>query len=240
MSHALTVAAKEFRTYFKTPVASIFLFFFLLITGLFFFFVPGYFSQGEASLRPFFDLLPWVFLFFAPAVCMKTWAEERKMGTIETLLTMPMTDHAIVLGKFLAALGLIAVALALTFPLPVLVAFTAAGSIDSGPIIGAYFGALLLGATYVAICVFASATTESQIIAFIVGLAICLFLMILGLDPVAGIFPRSLGELMRNLSLSSHFANVQRGVIDTRDVLYYLSLLLFFLLLNVAAVRRRA
>lgn len=239
MSHATVVAGKEFRTYFKTPVASIFLFFFLVITGLVFFFVPGYFSTGQASMRGFFDLLPWVYLFFAPAIAMKMWAEERKIGTIETLLTMPMKDTSIVFGKFFAAWGLLGVALLLTLPIPVLVAFTAAETVDFGPILGGYIGALFLGGAYLSMCLFASALTQSQIVAFILGLSFCLLFLIIGMDPVANMFPRGFGEMLRNLSVSSHFENIQRGVVDTRDVLYYLSMTVLFLLLNVTAVRRR-
>lgn len=240
MSHVLTVARKEFHCYFKTPVGSIFLFFFLLLCGLFFFFVPDYFSLAEASMRRFFDLLPWVYLFFAPAVAMKMWAEERKVGTIETLLTMPVSDTRIVLGKFVASFGLLAVALVLTLPLPLLVAYTAATPVDPGPIAAGYLGALLLGAVYIAISLFASALTESQIVAFILGLVICFFFFVIGLPDVAGVFPRGLAELLTNLSLGGHFANIQRGVVDTRDLLYYASMLTVFLLLNVLAVRRRA
>ncbi len=240
MSHVLTVAGKEFHCYFKTPVGSIFLFFFLLLCGLFFFFVPDYFSLGEASLRRFFDLLPWVYLFFAPAVAMKMWAEERKIGTIETLLTRPVADHRIVLGKFLASFGLLVVALALTAPIPLLVAFTAASPVDVGPVLTGYLGAALLGAVYIAISLFASALTESQIVAFILGLVLCFFFFVIGLPDVVGIFPRALAEFLTDLSLGGHFANIQRGVVDTRDLLYYATMLTVFLLLNVLAVRRRA
>lgn len=239
MSHALIVAGKEFRSYFKTPVALIFLFAFLVLTGLLFFFVPDYFRQGEASMRSFFAYLPWIYLLFAPAVCMKMWAEERKIGTIETLLTMPMRDGVIVLGKFMAAFSLLALALLLTFPVPLAVAFTAAGSIDFGPIVGGYIGALLMGAAYIAICLFASALTESQIVAFILGVGTCLLFVIIGVEAVTQIFPQGLGWTLRNLSLLEHFQNIQRGVLDTRDVLYYASMLTVFLMLNNLAVRRR-
>ena len=239
MSHVLIVASKEFRTYFKTPVASIFLFSFLVLTGLLFFFVPDYFMQGEANMRSFFSFLPWVYLLFAPAIAMKMWAEERKIGTIETLLTMPMREGSIVVGKFLASFGLLALALALTFPIPVAVSFTAAGSIDFGPIMGGYIGALLMGATYVAMSLFASALTESQIVAFILGVGVCLYFVIIGIDPVANIFPQAVGGLIKNLSLIDHFENIQRGVVDTRDMLYYASMLAIFLLLNTIAVKRR-
>jgi len=239
MSHALTIARKEFHCTFKTPVGAIFLFFFLLLCGLFFFFVPDYFSLGEASMRRFFDLLPWIYLFFAPAVAMKMWAEEKKIGTIETLMTMPMRDSSIVFGKFLASFGLLALALLLTAPLPLLVAYTAATPVDPGPIVAGYLGALLLGGVYIAISLFASALTESQIVAFILGLVLCFFFFVIGLPDVAGIFPRALAEFLTNLSLGGHFANIQRGVVDSRDLIYYASMLIVFLMLNIWAVRRR-
>jgi len=239
MNHSLIVAGKEFRTYFKTPVASIFLFAFLVLSGLLFFFVQDYFMRGEANMRSFFAFLPWVYLLFGPAIAMKMWAEERKIGTIETLLTMPMKEGNIVLGKFLASFGLLALALLLTFPIPLAVSFTAAGSIDFGPILGGYLGALLMGATYIAISLFASALTESQIVAFILGVGICLFFVIIGVEQVAAIFPQGAGGAIREMSLIGHFENIQRGVIDTRDVLYYASMLAVFLLLNTVAVKRR-
>ncbi|MBI4880427.1 MAG: ABC transporter permease subunit [Planctomycetes bacterium] len=239
MSRALTIAGKEFRTFFKTPVAPIVLFAFLLLAGLLFFFVPDYFAQGQASMRGFFAYLPWLYLIFAPAIAMKMWAEERKVGTIETLLTMPLGEGTIVLGKFLAAFGLLALALALTFPVPIIVALTAASAVDPGPIAGGYLGALLLGAAYVAMCLFASALTQSQVVAFIIGVGLCLLFVVIGVEPVANVFPQGLGELLKGLSLLQRFANIQRGVVDTRDVLYYLSMLAVFLLLNAAAVKRR-
>ncbi|MCC7169992.1 MAG: ABC transporter permease subunit, partial [Planctomycetes bacterium] len=195
--------------------------------------------QRAATLRDMFGFLPWSFLFVVPAVCMKMWAEERKIGTFETLLTMPLSEVQIVLGKFLAAFGLVAVALALTFPLPVIVGMTAASSVDFGPIVGGYIGALFLGAAYVAICLFASAITESQIVAFILGAFLAFGLALIGSQSVAGIFPSAIGELLQLLSLQTHFMNIERGVVDSRDVLDYLSVLTFFLMLNVAAVKRR-
>jgi ABC-2 type transport system permease protein len=239
LSPALVVAGKEFRAYFKTPVAYVFLFVFLALTGGLFLFVPNYFVFGQASLRGFFEFLPWIFLLLGPAVAMKLWAEERKVGTIETLLTLPLRDHQIVLGKFLAAVGLIAVALLLTFPLPLIVVMTAAGPVDLGPILGSYLGALCLGAAYVAISLFASALTRSQIVAFILGVGMCLALVLVGFPPVMAAFPRGLAQFLAQVSLLEHFAGIAKGVVDSRDVLYYLSVLAFFLVLNVAAVRRR-
>lgn len=237
MSGVLTVAGKEFRTWFKTPVAYVFLCAFLGYVGFAFF--GDYFLIDRASMRGFFDQLPLVFLVFVPAVSMKMWAEERKIGTIETLLTMPLRDHQIVLGKFLAALGLVAVALALTAPYPLLVAHTASSPIDLGPILGGYLGALLLAGAYLSISLFASALTDSQIVAFILAVCMCLFLYLIGSAGVVTLLPAGFGEFLQRLSLQYHFGNIARGVVDSRNVVYYLSLLTFFLALNVAAVRRR-
>ena len=234
---ALTVAGKELRTYFKTPVAYVFLCAFLAYTGFTFF--SDYLLAGRATMRGFFHMLPIVFLIFVPAVAMKMWAEERKIGTIETLLTMPLSDASIVIGKFLAALALVAVALLLTFPIPLIVAFTASQPIDVGPIAGGYVGAILLAGAYVAISLFASSLTQSQIVAFILGVVLCLVFYIIGQPEVVSILPRGLGELLQRTSLQYHFTSVARGVIDSRNVIYYLSMLTIFLLLNIAAVKRR-
>lgn len=232
-----TVAGKEFRTWFKTPVAYVFLCAFLGYCGFAFF--SDFFLADRAEMRGFFSLLPIVFLLFIPAVSMRMWAEERKIGTIETLLTMPLHDYQIVLGKFLAALGLVFVALLLTLPIPMVVAHTASSPIDYGPVIGGYIGALLLASAYLAICLFASALTESQIVAFISGVFICLFLYLIGGSGVVTLLPSGLGEVLQRMSLEYHFGNIARGVIDTRNIVYYVSVLTLFLTLNVAAVRRR-
>lgn len=236
-SGSLTVAGKELRSYFKTPIAYVFLCAFLGYTGFSFF--SGYLLVGRASMRGFFQLLPLVYLVFVPAVSMRMWAEERKIGTIETLLTMPIADGAIVFGKFLAALALVATGLALTFPIPIVVTLTAAGPVDFGPIIGGYLGSLLLAGAYLAICLFASALTENQIVAFILGVCLCLFFYIIGQAEVVALLPLGFGELLQRASLQYHFAGISRGVIDTRNIVYYVSMLTLFLLLNVAAVKRR-
>lgn len=234
---ALTVAGKEFRVWFKTPVAYVFLCAFLGYTGFSFF--SDYFLIDRADMRGFFQNLPLVFLVFVPAVSMKMWAEERKIGTIETLLTMPVKDSSIVLGKFLAAMALVSVALLMTAPIPAIVAYTASTPIDFGPIAGGYLGALLLAGAYLSICLFASALTDSQIVAFILGVFSCLALYLVGQPQVVALLPGGFGELLQRASLAYHFQNIARGVIDTRDVVYYASVLVFFLVLNVAAIQRR-
>jgi ABC-2 type transport system permease protein len=237
VSSALTIARKEFAAFFKTPVAYIVLCAFLILTGWFFF--SDYFLEREASLRQYFGMLPLVFAIFAPAISMRMWAEERKVGTFETLMTMPVTDVAIVVGKFLAALGLIGVMLLCSLPTAFLVGYTSASAIDLGPIVGGYLGALFLGGTYLAMGLFASALTENQIVGFILGVVLALFFFFIGLPNLASVLPNSLAEVLRALSVGSHFDNIGKGVIDSRDVFYYLSMIVAFLMANVAAVRWR-
>jgi ABC-2 type transport system permease protein len=237
MNFALTIARKEFVTFFKTPVAYIVICAFQILVGWLFF--STYFAGKEASMRGFFDWLPFTFMIFAPAISMRMWAEERKIGTFETLLTMPLTDTAIVVGKFLAALGLLAVILALSIPIAFIVAYTSAAPIDAGPILGGYLGALLLGGTYLAMGLFASAITENQIVGFILGLVLAVVFYFIGLPVLSQVLPGSFAEFLRQISVNYHFDNIGRGVVDTRDLGYYLSMIVVFLMANVAAVRLR-
>lgn len=237
MRGAMTIAYKEFSTFFKTPIAYIVICVFQILVGWLFF--STYFENKEASMRGFFDWMPFTFMIFAPAVSMRMWAEERKIGTFESLLTMPMSDTAIVVGKFLAALGLIGLMLLLSLPVAFIVAFTSASPVDLGPIIGGYLGALFLGGTYLAMGLFASAITENQIVGFILGLACAVVFYFIGLPVLANVLPSALAEFLRLLSVNHHFENIGRGVIDSRDVFYYLSMIVVFLMANVAAVRMR-
>lgn len=237
MRNALIVAWKEFRTFFQTPIAYVILFIFTAIGSWWFFMLNGFFAQREASIRGLLFTFPWLFLFLAPAITMRLWAEERRIGTIETLLTLPMRDWEIAVGKFLASLGLIAVWLVTLLPL-VGVVF-ALGSPDRGPIIGGMFAALLLGGGYAAIGLAASAITENQIISLVVALALCFFFYLVGSEWVVPLFPDAIGGFLHNLSMHVHFESITRGVVDSRDLLFYLSFIAFFLTANVALIRRR-
>lgn len=237
MRGAMTIAYKEFSTFFKTPIAYIVICAFQILVGWLFF--STYFESREASMRGFFDWMPFTFMIFAPAVSMRMWAEERKIGTFESLMTMPMSDTAIVVGKFLAALGLISVMLVLSLPVAFIVAYTSASAVDIGPIMGGYLGALFLGGTYLAMGLFASALTENQIVGFILGLVFAVVFYFIGLPVLANVLPSSLADFLRLLSVNHHFDNIGRGVIDSRDVFYYLSMIAVFLMANVAAVRLR-
>ena len=226
---------KEFKAYFSSPVAYIFIISFLVVTNWLFF--RTFFLTNQASLRAYFSFLPWVFLFLAPAITMRSWAEEKKLGTAEILMTLPIKDYEIVLGKFFSSFVFLVLTLCLTFPLPITVMML--GSPDPGPLWGGYVGAFLLGGAYLAIGLFASSLTENQIIAFIVSIMICFVLLIVGEDFVILSMPSQLVPILSYLGLGTHFQSIGRGVIDSRDIIYYLSVIGFFLFLNQLSVESR-
>lgn len=235
MGSLLGIYRRELRSYFNSPIAYIFIVVFLLLSSWLFF--RGYFLYAQADLRPFFSLLPWVFLFFVPAVSMRLWAEERKLDTVELLLTLPVRDEQVILGKFLAGLTLIALTVLLEFPLLVLTARL--GDVDPGPVVGGFVGSLFLGGAYLSIGLFLSSVTDNQIVAFILGVVACFALFIVGENLVLITAPSSIAPLLRNLGLGAHFQSIGRGVIDSRDVVYYLSVIVFFLFLNRVALAER-
>ena len=188
-------------------------------------------------MRGFFGLMPWIFLFFIPAVTMKLWAEEKKIGTIEILMTLPIRDYEVVIGKFLACLALLAVTILLTLVVPFSVMYL--GNPDVGTLITGYIGLLLMGAAYIAIGFFASTLTENQIVAFIIGIAICLTLLLIGEDIVLFKTANWLFPIFSYLGLGAHYSSILRGVLDSRDIIYYLSVIAFFLYLSTLAVESR-
>ena len=226
---------KEFKGYFNSPVAYIFIISFLVVTNWLFF--KTFFLTNQASLRPFFGILPWMFLFLAPAITMRSWAEEKKLGTIELLMTLPVREYEAVAGKFLSGFAFLCLTLSLTFPLVVTVMLL--GDPDPGPIWGGYAGACLLGGTYLAIGLFASGITENQIVAFIVAIVIGFAFLITGESIVLYSIPSSWGTVCSYLGLGAHFQSIGRGVIDSRDLVYYVSLIGFFLLLNQMTIEGR-
>lgn len=239
MSTTAAIARKEFRTFFNSPIAYIVLGAFLLVSGWLFF--STLFVAGQASLRGFFGLAPVLFVVFAPAITMRLLAEERKSGTLELLLTLPIQDWEVVLGKFLAALGMVAVGLACTLPYAFSVSsLVATGSaFDWGPVVAGYLGLLLLAASLLAISLWASAVSRNQIVGFVIGLVVCLAFYIV--DKFAILFPASISELLQFLSVDRHFTNIARGVLDSRDLVFYLSLTAAGLLLTtqtLAATRK--
>ncbi len=208
---------REFRHYFVTPIAYIVIAIFLVLTGWFFF--STFFLYSQAELRNFFSLLPIIFSFIVPTITMRLFSEEYNVGSYEILVTMPVTDLDIILGKFLAAMAFIAVMLLPTVSYAISVSFL--GDLDWGPVIGGYVGALLLGAAFCAVGLFASALTKNQIIAFIIGMIICFSLTMV--DKVLFFLPESMLGFFQFIGADFHFENVARGILDTRDILYFVS-----------------
>jgi ABC-2 type transport system permease protein len=217
MGQAIHIFKKEFASYFISPIAYIVISVFLLVTGWFFFIT--FFLQNQASLRDFFALLPITFSFVIPAVTMRLFSEELNVGSYEILLTMPVTFIDVILGKFLAAVAFVVAMLFPTFGYAITVSFL--GQLDWGPVVGGYAGAILLGAAFSAIGLFASSVTRNQIIAFIIAMAICFTLTLL--DKMLFFLPQSLLAIMEYLGADFHFDNISKGIIDSRDVLYFLS-----------------
>jgi ABC-2 type transport system permease protein len=235
------IAKRELTAYFASPVAYVFIVIFLLLTGFFTFMVGGFFERGEASLKnSFFIWHPWLYLFLVPAVGMRLWSEERRMGTIELLLTMPITAWQAIVGKFLASWGFLALALALTFPVVLTVNYL--GSPDNGVIFAGYVGSFLLAGAYLAISCVTSAITRNQVISFILSVVICLFLILAGWPPVTRMLEnlwesRWLIEVVASFSVMTHFEGFQRGVLGTRDIVFFLALIGFSLFTTSVIIR---
>lgn len=235
MTSLLVIARREFVAYFRSPIAYVFLTTFLVLT--YFLFFRGFFLIGQTDVRPFFLLMPWIFLFYVPAVAMGKWAEERRQGTLELLLTLPVADRDVVLGKFVAGWALVAAALLGTIPLPLTVSLL--GNLDWGPVVGGYIGLLCLGGAYLAIGLVVSSLTQNQIIAFILGVIACFTLLIIGEPIVTITLPTWLVGFVQHFGLSYHFTSIGRGVLDSRDLLYYGSIIGFFLWLNLQIIQQR-
>jgi len=226
MQKSLIIAGKEFRSYFNSSIAYIFMVVFLVLTSVLFFELQKFFVVGQATMRDFFSLAPILFLFFIPAISMRMWSEERKLGTLETLMTLPVKDWELVLGKFFAGFLFLLITVALTAPLPIMIA--SIGHPDLGAILCGYIGLVLLGGAYLSIGLWISSLTENQIVAFIISFVICLVLFIAGVDLILTALPKWLIPFMKGISLGSHFSSIERGVIDSRDIIYYLSIIGFF------------
>lgn len=235
MSGVVTVFKRELKSYFATPVAYVFIVIFLILSGAFTFYLGNFYERGQADLQPFFNFHPWLYLFLVPAVSMRLWAEERKSGTIELLLTLPVTMWQAVLGKFLAAWAFIAIALVLTFPIWITVNYL--GSPDNGVILAGYLGSWLMAGTFIAIGACLSALTRSQVVAFILTALVCVLLILAGqpqvLDFFQGALPRKLINGVAHLSMLRHFEAISRGVLDVRDLLYFLLSTIGWLLAGV-------
>ena len=233
LSNVLPIYRRELRSYFNSPVAYVVIVVFLAIIG--WFFTSNLFLMNVASLRIVFELVPLIFLFFVPAVTMRLLAEEKKSGTLELLTTKPVRDVEIVLGKFLAAWTLLAASLAPT--VLYLVSVMAIGKIDMGPVFTGYLGLLLMGAVYIGIGLLASSLTENQIVAFILSFLIVFALFMM--DKILIYVPEGFASTIEFLAIDYHFSNIARGVIDSRNIIYFGSLLGFSLFLATVSLQRR-
>jgi ABC-2 type transport system permease protein len=233
MTPALVISRREIRTYFNSPVAYIVVPVFVIITGYLFF--TQLFLEKQADMRGFFNIMPLLFMFMIPAITMRLLADEKASGTLELLITMPVRDWEVVVGKFLAAMALLCTAIGLTLVFAITV--KSLGPLDRGPAIGGYLGLVLMGGAYVAIGVMASALTRNSIISFIVAFAISFALYLLG--RLTQFLPQALQKLVAYLSIDGHFENVGRGVIDTRDLIYYFSVMVVCLLIATLSLESR-
>ena len=225
---------REFCAYFATPLATIFLVIFVALTGAFAFYVGHFFDRGQADLGAFFLFHPWLYLLLVPAIAMRLWAEERKIGTIELLMTLPISPWEAILGKFLAAWAFIGLALALTFPMWITVNYL--GAPDNGVILASYFGSFLMAGAFLAIGSCISALTKNQVIAFIVAAAISFLFVMSGYELVLNSFrawaPSFLVTAVQSLSFLLHFEDITKGLIGLPTILFYLSLIVFALFAN--------
>ncbi len=249
LKNIVSVAKRELIAYFSSPIAYVFVIIFLLLMPFFGFQMnPGFFELNVASLEPFFQYLPWLYLVLVPAIGMSVWAQERRLGTLELLMTMPIAQWHAIVGKFLAAWFVLTLALVLTFPLVIMVNYL--GSPDPGPITTGYFGAFLLAGAYLSVATFTSSLTRSQEISLVLSFIGLLLLVILGFDPVLDFLVQSdfiraiergtgidLLEIMRSITITPRFESFISGVLDFRDVLYFLSLIAFFLFCTSVVLR---
>ena len=223
MNPVLAVFRRELKSYFLTPVAYVFIVIFLVVANWFGFGFGGLYERGQADLLPFFTFHPWLFLFLVPALSMRLWAEERRSGSIELLLTLPIEPWQAVAGKFLAAWAFTALAVLLTFPIWITVNFL--GDPDNGVIAASYIGSILTAGGFLAVGNFVSAMTKNQVIAFVVGVLICFVLLVAGYAPVidafAGWAPQTLVDAIASLSFLTHFESISKGVVDLRDIFYF-------------------
>jgi len=239
--NAWIIAKREFRAYFATPLAIVFLTIFVALTGAFAFYIGGFFDRGQADLAPFFAYHPWLYLLLVPAVAMRLWAEERKSGTIELLMTLPISPMEAILGKFFAAWAFIGLALILTFPMWITV--NALGDPDNGVILASYLGSFLMAGAFLAIGSFVSAMTKNQVIAFIIAATIAFLFTMSGFEMVQNAvkawLPEVVTQAIASMSVLSHFERITRGVLEAPTLVYFLSMIAFFLFATGIAVDQK-
>ena len=241
MRSVFVLAKRELTGYFTTPVAWIFLIIFVALSGILTFFAGDFFARNQADLQSFFLFHPWLYVFLIPAVSMRMWAEERRSGTIELLMTLPVSTTALVLGKFLAAWGFVGIALVLTFPMWWTVNFL--GSPDNGVILMSYLASFLIAGTFLSVGSCLSACTKSQIVAFVLTVMACILLTFLGSDFLvngfSGMAAEKILRLLRTFGFLMHFLSITRGVLDVRDVVFFLSFIGLFLFATVIVLDRK-
>jgi ABC-2 type transport system permease protein len=241
MKQVTPIFKREFVGYFRTPVAYVFMVAFLVISvALAFSRFGGFFRNGFASLDTYFGFYPWLFLFIVPSVGMRLWSEEKRSGTVELLFTLPVTTLEAVIGKFLAGWAFLALSILLSFPMAITIGYL--GSPDWGVVVTSYVGAILMAGGYLGVCSLASALTKSQVISFVVSFAACAVLVFLGYSGFTGFLetflPIGVADAVSNFSFITHFSPMVRGIVDAKDVVFYLSLIGFSLFLNVVALER--
>ena len=241
MRNIITIFKRELGSYFATPVAYVFIVIFLIMSGAMTFYLGNLYERGQADLSPFFQYHPWLYLFLVPAIGMRLWAEERKSGTIELLMTLPISVGQSVIGKFLAAWVFIGISLVLTFPIWITINYL--GEPDNGVILAAYLGSFLMAGGFLAIGSCISAMTKNQVIAFIITVVICFLFLLAGSPLVLNFFkawiPQNIVDAISSLSFLTHFASLAKGVIDLRDVIYFVSLIGFWLYANTIIVEMK-
>ena len=238
MKNIITIFKRELSSYFATPVAYVFIVIFLIMSGALTFYLGSFYERGQADLIPFFQFHPWLYLFLVPAIAMRLWAEERKTGSIELLMTLPISVGQSVMGKYLAAWIFIGIALVLTFPIWITVNYL--GNPDNGVIFAAYLGSFLMAGGFLAIGSCISAMTKNQVIAFIITVVICFIFLLAGSALVLNFFkvwiPQSIVDAISSLSFLTHYASIAKGVIDLRDIIYFVTLIGFWLYANALVV----
>lgn len=238
MRNTLIIMKRELGGYFATPVAYVFIVIFLVLSGVLTFYLGGLYENEQATLQGFFGWHPWLYLFLIPAISMRLWAEERKQGTIELLMTLPMTPGQVVTGKFLAAWLFCGVALLLTFPTWITINYL--GKPDNGVIVASYLGSFLMAGGYLAIGAALSAISKNQVIAFILGLVACMLFLLIGYPPVrafySGVLPPAVAATISDFSFLTHWDAITRGVIDMRDFLFFASLIVVAMFANAVVV----
>ncbi len=238
MSNTIALFKRELKSYFATPVAYVFIVIFLLLCGLLTFQQANLFERRQADLQPFFTWHPWLYLFLIPAISMRLWAEERRQGTIELLMTLPVTMAETVLSKFLAAWAFTGIALVLTFPVWLTVNYL--GDPDNGVIAASYLGSFLMAGAYLAIGSCISAITKNQVIAFVISVMVCFLFLLAGFPTVTDFFsswaPPVLVDAVTSLSFMTHFNAITQGVIEARDLVFFASLIAAFLFMNAIVV----